>query len=364
LASSVSANNPAIKTHKTEFASDRADLAQADLLQLFTAELASMNAKLAEQGIELAAMKADKEEQDSKLAALKANNEEQETKFAIMKANNEEQDIKLAAVKAELAAVKLDHSPAEMATALKSKFQLKNSAEDRILSNPEKNHLRKLRKNSEEDEREDDPVDLAPAVKANALEFPISPAVDLAPAVKASAWEFPISPVNPVKKLRSDLILQSYYVYEKLDAGETRDVFVSGPVRIQASCGGGTSGTAPDYCFGNSDVCLGLTLNHDEDMLVFGDIAGDPAMDDSPIVQQTRVLPANQEYKKAIWELSNAGNNKDDGAFWTSTGHYFGFDGDSLIGIQRDNGLEVIGGNCLITGVVNYAILVVPPETI
>lgn len=345
LASSVSANNPTIKTHETEFASDRADLAQADLLQLFTAELASMNAKLAEQGIELAAMKANKEEQDSKLAALKANNEEQETKFAIMKANNEEQDITLAAVKAELAAVKLDHSPAEMATALKSKFQLKNSAEDRILSNPEKNHLRKLRKNSEEDEREDDPVDLAPAVKAN-------------------AWGFPISPVNPVKKLRSDLILQSYYVYEKLDAGETRDVFVSGPVRVQASCGGGTSGTAPDYCSGNGDVCLGLTLNHDEDMLVFGDIAGDPAMDESPIVQQTRVLPANQEYKKAIWELSNAGNNKDDGAFWTSTGHYFGFDGDSLIGIQRNNGLEVIGGNCLITGVVNYAILAVPPETI
>lgn len=346
LASSVSANSPAIKTHETEFASDRADLAQADLLQLFTAELASMNAKLAKQGIELAAMKADKEEQDRKLAAVRANNEEQETKFAIMKANNEEQDIELAAVKAELATVKLDLSPDEMAAALKSKFQLKNSAEDRIFSNPEKNHLRQLRKNSEEDEREDNPVDLAPAVKANENQ-------------RALAF-----PVNPINKLRSDLKLKSYYVYEKLDAGETRDVFVSGPVRIQASCGGGTSGTAPDFCSGNGDVCLGLTLNHDEDMLVFGDIAGDPAMDDSPIVQQTRVLPAGQEYKKAIWEISNAGNNKDDGAIWTSTGHYFGFDGDSLIGIQRDDGLEVVGGNCIITGVVNYVIPVIPPKSI
>lgn len=291
LTSSVSATLSAIKTDETELAPAKADLIN------FKDELASIK---------------------SELLATK------------------EQGIELAAVKAELAAVKSD-----LSAALKSKSRLNESAENGPFPNPEKNHLRQLRKTSKEDERKDDLVNSAYAGEAHKNERAL-----------------PGFPVDPFKKLSSDFKLKSFYVYEKLDAGETRTVFQSGPIKIDAGCGGGTSATKSDICDEDDEVCLGLTLEYDEDILVFGEIEDDAGLNDSPI-NSNQVLPAGQVYKNEIWYVSGSGNDVDDGAIWTSTGHYFGWDGESLIGVQRDisaGGLSIVGGNCIIAGVINYVI--------
>jgi len=310
LTSSVSATLSAIKTHETELAPAKADLIN------FIDELASI-----------------KNELNSKIA-------KQDIMLAAMESNNEEQGIELAAVKAELAAVKSD-----LSAALKSKSRLNESAENVPFSNPEKNHLRQLRKTSKEDERKDDLVNSAYDGGAN--------------KDKRALLGFP---VDPFKKLSSDLKLKSFYVYEKLDAGETRTVFQSGPIKVDAGCGGGTSATQSDICSSYGEVCLGLTLEYGEDILVFGEIKDDCGIDDSPI-NSNQVLPAGQVYKNEIWDVSGddyySGNDIDSGAVWTSTGHYLGWDGDSLIGVQRDisaGGLSIVGGNCIIAGVINYVI--------
>jgi len=322
LTSSVSATLSAIKTHETELAPARADLIN------FADELASIKSEL------LAAMESNNEEQGIELAALKANNEEQGIELAAVKADNEEQGIELDAVKAELAAVKSD-----LSAALKSKSELNESAENGPFSNPEKNHLRQLRKTSKEGERDNDLVNSAYAGGAH--------------KDKRALLGFP---VDPFKKLSSDLKLKSLYVYEKLDAGETRTIFQSGPIKVDAGCGGGTPATQTDICDDESEVCLGVTLEYDEDILVFGDMEMDGVMSKPPINSDTQVLLAGDVYTGELWDVSRSGNDIDDGAIWTSTGHYFGWNGDSLIGVQRDGGLSIVGGNCIIAGVINYVI--------
>ena len=141
--------------------------------------------------------------------------------------------------------------------------------------------------------------------------------------------------------------LKSLYIEENLDTGDTVTVYQAGPIKVEASCGG----TGQGGICSNGEVCLILTLfDANEQLQVFGDIRADSGLDDEPIVDN--VLPANTEYKKKLWEVSTSGNDTNNGGVWIG-GYYLGYNGDSFLGLQRDGGLQVIGGNCALAGVFN-----------
>ena len=147
--------------------------------------------------------------------------------------------------------------------------------------------------------------------------------------------------------------MRQLYIEENLATGETVTVYEAGPIKVEAFCGDDID---PVCDFADGEVCLVLTLfDANEDLQVFGDIEDDFGLDNPPIVNN--VLPKGMEYKEEMWDVgfdSDSGNDTDDGAVWIG-GYYLGWDGDSFIGLQRDDGL-LIGGNCQIAGVFNYFI--------
>ena len=142
--------------------------------------------------------------------------------------------------------------------------------------------------------------------------------------------------------------LKSFFVNEVMDTGDEVTIMESGPISIKAACGN-------PGCSSNSEVCLVLKLEYDEDILVFGDLDDDSGLNDDPI-DCDNVLTAGDVYEEEMWDVSSEGNGSDNRAVWTSTGHYVGWGGDWMVGIQRDDALEVVGGNCIVAGVINYYI--------
>ena len=161
-----------------------------------------------------------------------------------------------------------------------------------------------------------------------------------------SAWHEAVDDLkDKVEKVTQGM--RQLYIEENLATGESVTVYEAGPIKVEASCGG------TGFCSSSTEVCLVLTLfDANEDLQVFGDIEDDSGLDDYPIVNN--VLPANTEYKEEMWQVSSTGNDTNDGAVWIG-GYYLGWDGDSFIGLKRDDGL-LIGGNCQIAGVFNYFI--------
>ena len=64
------------------------------------------------------------------------------------------------------------------------------------------------------------------------------------------------------------------------------------------------------------------------------------------------VLAKNTEYKSELWAVQGSSNDNGKGGVWAN-GYYLGYSGESFIGLQRNGGLQEIGGNCQIAGVFN-----------
>ena len=188
--------------------------------------------------------------------------------------------------------------------------------------------------------------------KNNALEAQVSTKIKSDKVLRrrelgTSAWHEAVDDLkDKVEKVTQGM--RQLYIEENLATGESVTVYEAGPIKIEAFCGD----TDP-VCDGDGEVCLVLTLfDANEDLQVFGDIEDDSGLDEHPIVNN--VLPANTEYKEEMWDVFSSGNDENDGAVWIG-GYYLGWDGDSFIGLLRDDGL-LIGGNCQIAGVFNYFI--------
>lgn len=153
-----------------------------------------------------------------------------------------------------------------------------------------------------------------------------------------------------------------------LTAGETADIWTGGPIRVYLDC-----------ATNHSSIAMRLELMWDEDILVFGDISFDDGLNDLPIIADTQILPANNLYDQVMWYQGTpdpyepeyyqdlvAGNKIDYGAVWTSTGHYFAWDGESVIGLADVNTneaqMKLIGEdtNCIFVGHFEYGTVSTP----
>lgn len=145
------------------------------------------------------------------------------------------------------------------------------------------------------------------------------------------------------------------YINEVLDTGDAVTIYEAGPIKVQVGCGNITNSIC-DRQNPDGEVCMNLILfDANKDILVFGDINDDFGLNDSPIGDTTEnVLDANVTYTDEMWDVPDSGNDVSDGAVWAD-GYYLGWDGDSFIGIQKDDGL-LGGGNCQVAGVFNYYI--------
>jgi len=85
-------------------------------------------------------------------------------------------------------------------------------------------------------------------------------------------------------------------------------------------------------------------FNPNEDMLVFGVADG----------SFKEVLDKGIEFSGLIWqpEGQNDANDPGTGGIWAD-GYYVGWSGESIIGTRDKDGLEIIGGDCQIAGVLN-----------
>jgi len=93
-------------------------------------------------------------------------------------------------------------------------------------------------------------------------------------------------------------------------------------------------------------------FNEYEDMLVFGVRKGNNGVADRSFKE---VLPADNPSSELIWqpdESQNAVNDPGVGGVWANE-YYVGWNGESIIGTRDKDGLEIIGGDCQIAGVLN-----------
>jgi hypothetical protein len=105
-----------------------------------------------------------------------------------------------------------------------------------------------------------------------------------------------------------------------------------------------------------------ILLNPTEDMFVYGDFEGDRYGNDPPIgATKFQVLDKGDRYEEVFWHVSGGSDNDtSDGAvsvmtLTTHQSYYVGFDGDSFVGVTREDEEFEGGGNCALSGVFNVA---------
>lgn len=145
------------------------------------------------------------------------------------------------------------------------------------------------------------------------------------------------------------------YFSENLNHGDERIIYESGPFTVRVGCSGRQNGQNPQaqsFC-DNRRPCIQLTAyNEFEDMLVFGVRKRNNGGDGS----FSQVLPKDTEASELIWQPENPPqNNANDpgvGGVWANE-YYVGLNGESIIQTREADGLEIIGGDCQIAGVLN-----------
>jgi len=130
--------------------------------------------------------------------------------------------------------------------------------------------------------------------------------------------------------------IMSKYIMAKLQNEQRSDILTNGPISVEAKCSNGL-------------VTLEATLFHPKgDMLVVGYLANGPV--------NTTVFQG-ESWSETMWGTS-LGNYPFVGAIWTSTGHYLGLDGGSVIGVEDTDGtmlhLAGLGVDCVVAGVLQY----------